>query len=119
MFDPSGSPILIDFQLTGTGSAAYDLAYFITQSLTAETASANEQALFERWKAGVIAGGVPEADLAGIWENYRKAALFCLVYPVVASRGMDLTDARSRDLLNTMQSRLGRATRELDLASLI
>ncbi len=119
MFDPSGTPILIDFQLTGTGSPAYDLAYFITQSLTADAASANEQALFDRWKAGVIAAGVPEGDLANIWENYRKAALFCLVYPVVASRGMDLADPRQRDLLNTMQSRLGRAARELDLASLI
>ena len=44
--------------------------------------------------AALEAAGVPEADLATAWEDYRRAALFCLVYPVVAWRGMDAGDPR-------------------------
>ena len=62
---------------------------------------------------------MPEADLDRLWEDYRKAALFCLVYPVVASRGMDLEDPRQRDLVDCMLRRFDRAVRELDLAELL
>jgi hypothetical protein len=119
LFADDGSIALLDFQLIGSGSGAYDLAYFVTQSLDPEVASKNEQALFDRWTAGLLAGGVPAADLDGIWEQYRKAALFCLVYPIVASRGMDLSDPRQHGLVDCMNTRIGRAIDELDLASLL
>lgn len=119
MFDDDDSVVLLDFQLIGTGSAAYDLAYFVTQSLDAEMASINEQALFERWMDGLRSRGVPESDLGHMWEHYQKAALFCLVYPIVASRGMDLSDPRQYDLLSCMNSRFTRAVDELGLAQFL
>lgn len=118
-FDDAGNVVLLDFQLTGLGTPAYDLAYFITQSLQADVAAAHEQALFDRYVATLIAAGVPEADTTGLWENYRMTALFCLVYPVVASRGMDLSDQRQYDLIATMNERCARAIDALDLASLL
>lgn len=119
LFDDDGSVVLLDFQLIGTGSAAYDLAYFVTQSLDAELASAHEQDLFQRWMDGLHAGGVAEADLGRMWEDYRKAALFCLTYPIVASRGMDLSEPRQHDLVACMNTRFARAVEELDLAELL
>jgi hypothetical protein len=119
LFAPDGSLVLLDFQLIGSGSGAYDLAYFVTQSLDPAVASAHERALFDRWIAGLRAKGVPASDLARMWEDYRKAALFCLVYPVVASRGMDITDPRQRGLLECMMTRNGRAIEELGLADLM
>ena len=118
-FDDDGELVLLDFQLIGTGRAAYDLAYFVTQSLDADVASAHERSLFDRWIAGLRAGGVEDLDVDRCWLDYRRAALFCLVYPVVASRGMDLDDPRQRGLLEVMSSRFGRAARELDLADLL
>jgi hypothetical protein len=103
MFAPDGTVIMMDFQLTGVGSAAYDLAYFIGSCL--EVDAARERLLYDRWIDGLIAGGVPESDLAGMWEKYRIASLFCLVYPAVASRGMDLDVPRERELANVMMSR--------------
>ena len=114
-----GSIALLDFQLIGSGSGAYDLAYFVTQSLDPEVASANERALFDRWTAGLRERGIPDTDLDGMWDIYRKAALFCLVYPIVASRGMDLSDPRQRNLVDCMNTRLSRAIEELGLAALI
>jgi hypothetical protein len=119
LFDEDGTVALVDFQLTGQGSGAYDLAYFITQSLEVEDAAAHERPLFDRWIAGLDAGGVPAADLERMWEDYRKAALFCLVYPVVASRGMDLSDPRQLGLVDSMLRRFDRAVDQLDLAALL
>jgi hypothetical protein len=119
LFDTDGSVVLLDFQLIGTAVGAYDLAYLVTQSLEADVASANERALFDRWLTGLRAAGVADGDLAAAWEDYRKAALFCLVYPIVASRGMDLNEPRQRVLIDKMNSRFARAVDELDLTALV
>lgn len=119
VFGADGAVAAFDFQLIGTGSGSYDLAYFVTQSLDGPVATAHEQELFDRWITGLVAGGVPEADLGRLWEDYRKAALFCLVYPIIASRGMDLDDARQRGLVECMLQRFDRAVGALDLADLL
>jgi hypothetical protein len=119
VFGGDGSVAAFDFQLIGTGSGSYDLAYFVTQSLDVEVAAVQEKALFDRWTAGLVAAGVPRGDLGGLWDDYRKAALFCLAYPIVASRGMDLDDPRQRGLVDCMLRRFGRAVVDLDLADLV
>jgi len=118
-FDVDGAVAAVDFQLIGTGRGAYDLAYFVTQSIGPADASQHERALFDRWIAALGDGGVPAADLEGGWDDYRAAALFCLVYPVVAWRGMDARDPRQMGLAVTMLERFDRAVAELDLADLL
>lgn len=118
-FEADGSVAAVDFQLVGTGRAAYDLAYFITQSIGPADAARHERALFDRWVAALAAAGVPQTDLADAWDDYRAAALFCLVYPVVAWRGMDAGDPRQCGLATTMMERFDRAVAELDLAELL
>jgi aminoglycoside phosphotransferase (APT) family kinase protein len=119
LFDARNQVALLDFQLIGTGSGAYDLAYFVTQSLEPDVASGGERALFGRWRAELVRRGVPEAHLERAWDDYRTAALFCLVYPIVASRGMDLADPRQRHLIECMNGRFARAVDELDLDELL
>lgn len=118
LFADDGSVALLDFQLTGVGSAAYDLAYFVTQSLDPATAGRHERDLFDRYLQALVAADVPESETAGLWEDYRRAALFCLVYPVVASRGMDLSDPRQRALVDNMLAGFARAVDDLSLADL-
>ena len=120
MFGSDGSLILLDFQILGTGSGAFDLAYFMTQSLDADVLSLHERTLFDRWQDRVAAGGVDRADLADMWEDYRAAALLCLVYPVIASRGMDLLgDPRQMALVDVMMRRMSRACDDLSLLDLL
>jgi hypothetical protein len=117
--DDDGSVAVVDFQLIGTGSGAYDLAYFITQSLEVDVAAVEERPLFDRWCSALVASGVPEGDLGRMWEDYRKAALFCLVYPIVASRGMDMGDPRQHELVDCMLRRFERAVDQLALVDLL
>jgi len=120
MYGPNDELILLDFQITSTGSGAYDLAYFITQSLGAELASEHERTLIDRWTQRIVGSGIDAADVATVWDDYRAAALFCLVYPVVASRGMDLLgDPRQMSLVEVMMSRMKRASDDLNLAELL
>lgn len=119
LFADDGGVVLLDFQLTGRGSGSYDLAYFITQSLAPDLAATHETELFNRWRDGLIAAGVPEGETVGLWDRYREAAYFCLVYPIVASRGMDLSDERQYQLIDNMNSRFARAVDQLHLADLI
>jgi hypothetical protein len=118
-FDADGSVALLDFQLLGEGSAAYDLAYFVTQSISADVAADHERDLFDRWEEHLRQEGVPAGDLGGMWEDYRKAALFCLVYPIVASRGMDFEDPRQLELVRLMNERFARAVDQLGLVDLL
>jgi hypothetical protein len=53
-----------------------------------------------------------------LWQHYRTAALFCLAYPIVASRGMDFSDPRQYALVDSMNTRFDRAVRELSLGRL-
>ncbi|MGY9071398.1 MAG: phosphotransferase family protein [Acidimicrobiales bacterium] len=117
--DNNNEMVLLDFQITGLGSASYDLAYFVTQSLVPEVAGVHEKALFDRYVAALIAAGVSEEETGRLWDDYRVAALFCLVYPVVASRGMDPSDPRQYGLVDAMSRRCARAIDDLGLASLL
>ncbi len=118
LFDSEGEPVLIDFQLLGSGTGAYDVAYFVTQSLSKQDASLYERELFDRWIAGLAAAGLV-VDADDLWLQYRRCALFCLAYPVIASRGMDLNHPRERKLIEMMNERFDRAVRELNLAELM
>lgn len=117
MFDDDDQVILMDFQLLGVGSPVFDLAYFIGSCLDADTE--RERELYDRWARGVVALGVAEGDLDGMRDRYRLAAAFCLNYPVVASRGMDLDVPREAELVNVLMRRQARAARDHDWLSIL
>ena len=121
LFTSADELAVLDFQLIGSGSGAYDLAYFVTQSLSENVASKYEAELFDLWLDGLLRYGAPAAliNRDALWQHYRTSALFCLVYPIVASRGMDLADPRQHRLVESMNERFVRAVTELNLAELV
>ncbi len=98
---PDGSPVtIIDWQLSVRGMGALDVSYFIAESVATDDRRAHEQALLERYHAGLIAGGVTEYSFDQLYDDYRLSLLAQLSIPVVGSsmdpgneRGVRLFDA--------------------------
>lgn len=118
-FDDDGRVVLLDFQVIGESMPVGDLAYFVTGSLSPDTASQIEQGLYERWMLALATEGVPESETDGMWDGYRGAVLFCVCYPMIAGAGMDLADERQRGLLEATFERFERAADELNLPDLL
>ena len=118
-FEPDGSVAALDFQLIGTGRGAYDLAYFVTQSLDQRRRLRSTSGPSSTAGSPPSGGRRPGRRTSPPPGTTTGAALFCLVYPVVAWRGMDAGDPRQVGLATTMLDRFDRAVAELDLAELL
>lgn len=82
MMFPSGSSgrfVFIDWQAVRRGRAAYDLAYFLILSLTAEHREAVEKQSVETYFKHLSDKGVRNYSLRELEEDYRHACLCILV----------------------------------------
>ncbi len=95
---------IVDWQICFRGRAGYDLAYFISQSLTAEDRRASEQKLKERYVAGLAARGCdyPADELE---KDYRRTVAYCFIYPVVSTGQIEVTNERHLQLLHGILDR--------------
>lgn len=102
---------VVDWQLCFKGRPGFDLAYFISQSLTTEDRRASEPALIDRYKEGLSKRGVdyPEDDLD---RDYRRTVAFCFIYPVVAAGQIEVTNERHLALIQGMADRAIQAMRD-------
>ena len=104
---PGGGPplALVDWQIAGRAVGTYDVAYFLSQSLGPEVRRSCEHALLARYHAALVAGGVRGYDFARCVDDYRRAVVFCFVYPVMAGGLGDLSNERGRALATAMAAR--------------
>lgn len=96
--------VVLDFQIAGTGSGAYDLAYFISQSVASEVRRPRHREIVGRYLTALQTRGV-RRDRRTVWDDYRAALLVCLVYPIAAFRSWESQNERGRALINRMLSR--------------
>lgn len=87
----------IDWQVCAKGPCAYDLGYFMTQSLTVEDRRTHEAALIDAYLAELEAAGVVH-DPDMLIDDYRATAMFCLCYPIQAGN-IELVNDRARALI--------------------
>jgi hypothetical protein len=107
----------LDWQITARGRGAYDVAYFLTQSLSAETRRAREEMLIERYAQRLAAHGIhyPREQL---WRDYRLSAAWCFIYPVMAEGRIEIANERNLRLTRIMLSRATTAIEDHDAFSL-
>jgi hypothetical protein len=117
-FGGPGQVTLCDWQLTGMSRGVRDLAYFLTQSLTADDRLAYERPLFEQYLAQLSSRGVTDNDADQAWEDYRAGTLLGLVYAVIAGGGLDHATPRGTALIRAMLRRSVAAVVDHDCASL-
>jgi hypothetical protein len=91
----------LDWQMISKGRGAYDVAYFLSQSLATETRRSCETQLIERYAEGLAEHGInyPRDEL---WRDYRLTTAWCFAYPVIAAGRIGVANDRQLQLLRTM-----------------
>jgi hypothetical protein len=107
----------LDWQISTLARGAYDLAYFLSQSLAAETRRSCEADLIERYAQRLAEHEIvyPATEL---WRDYRLTTAWCFVYPVISAGQFDVANDRQLELLQTMTNRAAAAIEDNDSMAL-
>jgi hypothetical protein len=105
----NGEEVLgIDFQLLGTGSGTYDVAYFVSQSIDPQVRAGKDRELVAHYVRALQQHGII-ADLDKVWRQYQVGLLFDLSYPVNNSLAYETLPERGQQLLRSMITRASSA----------
>ncbi len=112
--------VAVDWQICGLGRAAYDIGYFMSQSLTPENRKEADETVLRAYHQALVAGGIDREGYSfeQCWEDYRLAILFCSVYPLNAG-ALDLVNDRAVALFEAMLARSAAAILDLDALELM
>lgn len=108
----SGVRALVDWQLTGLGPPAFEVAYFLSGSLPAETSQDDVRDLLAGYHAGLVAGGVEGYPLSRLLDDHDDG-LWCSLAFVASLDVLDGDDPRGRQLADVWASRLAAHTAHL------
>lgn len=112
------SPVTaVDWQLTSKGRGAYDVGYFLSQSLAVDTRRSCEDQLIERYAERLAEHGIdyPREQLR---RDYRLTTAWCFGYPVIGVGRIDIANDRQLELLRVMVDRSVTAIEDHDCLSL-
>jgi hypothetical protein len=120
MFDDSATGRqhvgVLDWQIAMRSAGIGDVAYLITQSMTAEDRRAHDRALVEIWYDALSAelGQTPATyTLEDAWDGYRASTATMTVYSVVSGGQLDPANERGRELVHDMSIRAFSAALDL------
>ena len=117
--DATVPPRTVDWQFVAVGRGAQDIAYFLTQSADADLAAAHEDDLVAAYHARLVENGVAGYSLDACWDDYRRCALYSLVYPVFTAAMVDPSQAGQRTSMASILRRGFGAAIRLDAAALL
>ncbi len=109
----AGPVTIVDWQIASQGVGVFDIAYFMTQSLDPAVRGAHERSLLAEYFQRLRDAGVSGYSWEQCWSDYRKVALYCLVYPVISIGTIDLGNDRGVTLAGKMTDRCIAAIEDL------
>jgi hypothetical protein len=95
---------VVDWQLSFRGRGAYDLAYFVSQSLDTDCRRSHEKDLLESYGSALAARGI-EYPAGELRNDYRRTVAFCFCYPIISAGQIEITNERHVELLERMTDR--------------
>jgi len=104
---------VVDFQFAARGSGVADVAYLLTQGLPIETRTGRDEALLREYLGHLADRGV-DYGFDAAWHDYRTAAVYLTLMPVVALLTWEIVPERSRRLCLTLTDRALAAIDEID-----
>lgn len=116
--EPGDAPVTaLDWQVTGKGRGAYDVAYFLSQSLDTDIRRGCETQLLERYLGSLAERGI-DYPAAEFRRDYRLTVAWCFVYPVLAEGRVGAVNDRQRELHRAMLERAVAAITDHDALAL-
>lgn len=107
---------VVDWQISSRGYGPVDLGYHLTQSITSDVRRAIEKDAVATYHRTLEESGVTGYSVEQCWEDYREAALFCIVYPITVCGSLDLSIPRARALGDIFLTRSLDALTDLNAA---
>ena len=104
---------VVDFQFAARGSGVADVAYLLTQGLPIQERTGQDEALLREYLGQLADRGV-DYGFDAAWRDYRTAAVYLTLMPVVALLTWDIVPERSRRLCLTLTDRALAAIDEID-----
>lgn len=104
---------VVDFQFAARGCGVADVAYLLTQGLRAEDRAGRDEELLREYLNHLGDHGV-DYGFDDAWRQYRAAAVYLALMPVVALLTWDVVPERSRRLCLTLTDRAVAAIAETD-----
>lgn len=120
LFGVGPDPVMfLDWQIVLHTAGIYDLGYFMSQSVPVKLRQAVEVDMVARYRQRLVEHGVPAPPFEELWEGYRLASLFCVVYPLIGSGPADPSNERAMTLVRTVAERCFAAIDDLDALDLL
>lgn len=104
-FDADGMK-LIDWQAIRVGRGAYDLAYFISTSLSDETRRSHQEELLTAYIETLASRGVEDYGVSECLEDIRWALLDVVTFVGMIGAALDFSEGRGLQLADLVMSRL-------------
>lgn len=102
--DDQGEIVMVDFQLIGVGNGAYDLGYFVCQSVERSVRAGRERELVQAYVDELAANGV-ERDVDQVWFDFQVAIGFCFIYGIVSYAQYELLPGEGQQVVDTLLRR--------------
>lgn len=115
---PDAPVTIIDWQLTVRSLGAFDIGYFIVQSLTTEMRREHGEALLRRWHDGLVDRGVTDYSWNDAQADFHDSIMLQMSIPVVAAANLDPANERGKQLLDCLGNRSCQALADYGCTSL-
>ncbi len=122
LFAPLDDPnpvVILDWQLAIRSGGVLDLARFLCGSLDSADRTAAEPDLVRRWHAALEAGGVRGYSVADAFQDFHRAVVLSLYYPVTIHEAEEAAGKRGIELADAQIRRYFTAASERDWESLL
>jgi hypothetical protein len=105
-FGRPGAPVtVIDWQLSVRSVGAFDIGYFIVQSLTTEMRREHGEALVRRWHQGLVERGVSGYSWDEALGDFLDSVMLQMSIPVIGAANLDPANERGKQLLDCLGHR--------------
>lgn len=114
---PAGGAFgVVDWQIAFRGRGIFDVAYLLCGGLAPDVRKANEERLLKLYHDTLVANGVTGYSFEQCWREYRRMALYVMVYVVISLGTLDFANERGLKLFNAWLARATAAIEELNSA---